>query len=332
MEKHPFPKCLAICWYNCPNSGQQREKHVARLVLAAMALAAFTVPASGFAKPCDRTCLQQIADSYRAAYLAHDTSKAPFGKALRFSENGVAMKFPDASWDTVTSETGPALTALDPVTGSIGIYTAVMQAETPGFLAVRLKVRNRQIVEVEHVLATRRLVSSPPVVFGDAAALVHDPELSTDLKPSEKRPRDEMIRIADGYFVTLEKGDGKLYTKFTANCHRTENGKEFAAEGCDKGFLLGNYRFNERVRDRDFFLVDEQRGLVMARFFIDHKGKLDVYKLTDGTAKKSPFREPHTWSGLELWKIKDGAIGPIETDFIGVPYNTAPVWPAGKRP
>lgn len=275
---------------------------------------------------CDRACLMHIAQAYREAYLAHDTSKAPFARHVRFSENGVEMAFPDASWDTVTQEQGPPLTALDPTTGSIGIFTAVKQAETPGFLAIRLKVRGRQIVEIEHMMATRRYVSQPPVVFGDPDHLLHDPELSTDLKPGEKRSRTEMIRIADGYFSTLSQNDGKIRTRFAANCHRVENGREFAADGCEKAFKLGNYAFNARVRDRDYFLVDEKLGLVMARAFIDHKGQMNGYKLTDGTEKTSPFREPHTWSVLEIFKIKGGAIGPIESDFIGVPYNTRSPW------
>jgi hypothetical protein len=58
---------------------------------------------------------------------------------------------------------------------------------------------------------------------------------------------------------------------------------EFAANGCDKAFLNGNYRFNERVRDGEYFLVDEERGLVFCSAFIDHKGVLDHYRRVDGT-------------------------------------------------
>lgn len=284
------------------------------------------IASSANAAACDRACLEKVADAYRAAYVAHDQKLAPFAAKVRFSENNVELRFPDASWDTVTKEIGPPLTAVDPKTGSIGIYTAVMQAETPGFLAVRLKVKGGKITEVEHMLATKRYVSSPPVVFGDVDNLIHDPELRTDLKPSEQRSRAEMIRLADGYFSTLQANDGTIKTTFASNCHRIENGREFAADGCEKAFKLGNYAFNERVRDREYFLVDEQRGLVMARAFIDHKGKLDDYRLTDGTTKKSPFREPHTWSVLELFKVKDGALGPIEANFIGVPYYMPSPW------
>jgi hypothetical protein len=80
------------------------------------------------------------------------------------------------------------------------------------------------------------------------------------------------------------------------------------------------------VRDREYFLVDEERGLVFSRAFIDHKGVLDHYKRTDGTDARSPFREPHTWSVMEVFKVKNGELGPIEAVFIGVAYRTRVVW------
>jgi len=100
---------------------------------------------------------------------------------------------------------------------------------------------------------------------------------------------------------------------------------ETAADGCATGFREGRFRFNERVR-RAIIMVDEERGLVMARGFIDHKGVLDHYMLTTGVDRRSPFREPHTWSFIETFKISDGAITSVEADFIGSPYKVASPW------
>ena len=277
---------------------------------------------------CDKVCLEDLAARYRAAYVKHDPSAAPIARDVRFSENNVGMKFPDGSWDAITAEVGPPLTFSDPVTGNVGVMTAVMMNDTPGFLAVRLKVSRGKIVEIEHMLATRRGVSGPPTPFGEVSNFGHDPAFEQVLAPAERVARAEMIRQADAYFSTLARNDGTLRggLRFSASCHRTENGKEFAANGCDKAFLNGNYRFNERVRDREYFLVDEERGLVFGRAFIDHKGVLDAYKHTDGTDARSPFREPHTWSVMELFKIKNGELGPIEAVFNGVAYRTRTPW------
>jgi hypothetical protein len=96
-------------------------------------------------------------------------------------------------------------------------------------------------------------------------------------------------------------------------------------------FKQGRYRFNERVRDRDHFLVDEERGIVMSRAFIDHKGVMDEYILTDGTRMRSIFREPHSWALLEMFKIKRGMITAIEATFIAAPYYARSPWTRPPR-
>ncbi len=274
---------------------------------------------------CDQSCLERIGAAYRAAYIKHDRTLAPISAQVRFTENAVTLPFPDGSWDVVTEEVGPALTFSDPTTGGVGIYTAIMMREIPAFLAIRLKVAHGQITEIEHLLATKRAVSGPPTPFGDVRNLVHDPLMSEPLTGPERRPRAELVRLADGYFATLARNDGTLHTDFSPQCHRIENGMETAKDGCDVGFRLGVYRFNERVR-REPILVDEARGLVMFRGFIDHKGTLIDYSLTDGTPRKSPFAEPHTWSFLETFKVRNGQVGPVEADFIGSPYYSTSPW------
>lgn len=281
--------------------------------------------AAAHAAACDDACLTKIADEYRAAYVHHDPKQAPFAAHVRFMENNVVMPFPDGSWDVVTSEVGPALTFSDPATGGAGVYTAIMMGNTPAYLAIRLRVAQGKIVEVEHLLSTKRLVSAPPTPFGDVTKLRHDPLTSQLLTPAQRRPRAELIRIADGYYATLAHNDGTLHTVFAPTCHRIENGMETAGHGCEGPFKLGTYRFNERVR-REPILVDEARGLVMFRGFIDHKGNVINFKLTDGTPKVSPFQEPQTWSFIETFKVIDGAIGPVEADFIGSPYYSKSPW------
>jgi predicted MFS family arabinose efflux permease len=299
----------------------------ALMILSVVPLCFVSAPSRG-QSACDRACLESIADQYRAAYVTRNAKAAAISGSVRFTENNVEMRFPDGSWDAVTAEVGPALTFSDPKTGNVGFTTTVMMNDTPGFLAVRLRVKRNRIVEIEHMLSTRRGVSGPPTPFGDVTKFAHDSEMNQFLQHSERVPRVEMTRQADAYFSTLSQNDGTLRggVKFAPNCHRMENGQEFAAAGCDKAFLNGNYRFNERVRDREYFLIDEDRGLVFCRAFIDHKGVLDHYRRIDGPDARSPFREPHTWSVMELFKVKNGELGPIEAVFVGVAYRTRTAW------
>jgi hypothetical protein len=99
-----------------------------------------------------------------------------------------------------------------------------------------------------------------------------------------------------------------------------------AALGCAEQFKLGNYRYDDRVRDRRYPLIDEERGLVMAGAFIDHAGRLGTFTLTDGRVVQSSVKIPSTLCLLELFKIRDGKIQQIEAIFIGVPYNMPSPW------
>jgi len=295
------------------------------LTAAFLGASGLSTPAAAREALCDRTCLESIGAQYRTAYLAHDPKRAPFDSKVRFSENNVMMSFPDGTWDTVTQELGEPLYLSDPKTGSVGIYTAILQNDTPGFLAIRLKVENRKITEIEHIISTKRNLSAPPTPFGDPTVFRHDPDLDRAVSKQECGSREQMRQLANGYFSTLENNNGEIRgTRFSPDAKRFENGMEFPE--IEKGFKLGRYRFNERVRDRDFFLIDEHRCIVMARAFIDHKGVLDKYILTDGKPAKSIFREPHSWSLLEMFKIKNGMITGVEAVFTGAPYYIRSPW------
>ena len=288
-------------------------------LVAACVLLTGAATASG-AQRCDKTCLEQIATRYRSAWLAHDPKLAPIARRVRFVENNVGMALPDGSWDTVSRELIEPLVLSDPVTGQVGIYTAVLQGtDTQTFVSIRLAVRNGQITEIEHVLSTRRNLSSPPTPIGDATTFQRDPDFSREVPASQRASRARLIAHANGYFDTLQFNNGEIRgTQFAAGATRNENGLAF--KDIEAGFRTGRYRFNNRVRDRDCFLVDEFRSAVMCRGFIDHKGVLDEYRLTDGTVTKSVYREPHTWAFLESFKVKDDHITAVEATFTGAPY------------
>jgi hypothetical protein len=275
-------------------------------------------------RDCDKACLERIGNQYRAAYAKRDASALPLAGKVRFSENGVEMKFPDASWDTVTRDLGPALIISDTKTGNVGMYTAIMQNDTPGFLAIRLNIQRGRIVEIEHILSTKRNLSGPPTPIGEVDKYEQDPNLSAVVPPEKRISRERLIAHADGYFSTLANNDGEIRgTRFSPEASRVENGRKFTE--IEKGFKSGYYRFNDRVR-REHILVDEERQVVMSRGFIDHKGVLDEYKLTDGTPMRSVYREPHSWAFLEMFKIDDDRITGVQAVFIGAPYYMRAPW------
>ncbi len=291
---------------------------VTRLVIA-LGLVATAAGQPSRAANCDKACLEGIAAKYLLAWRMHDASQAPISSKVRFVENNVEMTFPDGTWDTISREVGTPMVLSDPVTGQVGIYTTFLQNPEPTFAAVRLKVAGGKITEIEHVLSTRRNLSAPPTPIGDVWNNPRDPDFPKVVSAEQRATRERLKAHADGYFSTLQFNNGEIRgTRFTPDATRNENGMQF--KEIEKGFKSGRYGFNNRVRDRDCFLVDEERSAVMCRGFIDHKGVLDMVPLTDGTAARSVYREPQTWAFLEAFKVKNDQITAVESTFTGAPY------------
>jgi hypothetical protein len=287
---------------------------------------------------CDRACLEGVLNRYLAGLVQHDPAQVPFADHVRFTENNVELRIGDGLWGTVSGIVHPAdLEFADPEGGEVGFFGVVAEHGVPGYLALRLKVESGRITEVESIVH-RKGEAGPGA---DAGAFKHDPAFYATEAPAERTPRARLIDLANGYFSTLQLNDGKLFTQFDASCARWENGAQGAGDAhaataynrlsCGEQFKLGNYRWDTRVRDRGFLLVDEERGLVLARAFIDHAGVLTDYTLTNGEHRVSPVKSPHTWCMLELFKIRSGRIFRVEAVFIGVPYYTPSPWVHSPR-
>jgi hypothetical protein len=288
-------------------------------------LATLIVCSNALAAGCDKACLENVANDYLAAYRMHEPKRAPFAEHVRFTENNVEMVLPDGTWDTVSQQVGIPLLLSDPQTSQVGIYTAIMQNDVQAFVAIRLRIVRGRISEVEHIVSTRRNLSSPPTPIGDVWAYTRDADLYQPVAEGERATRAVVTKHADGYFSTLQFNNGEIRgTRFAPGSYRNENGLLFT--DIDAGFRSGRYRFNNRVRDRDCFLVDEVRGMTMCRGFIDHKGVLGDYALTDGTQTRSIYAEPQSWSFLESFKVKGDAIAAVEATFTGAPYFIRSPW------
>ena len=296
----------------------------AGLVLSLSALP----PALAQSPSCDARCLEDIGRQYRAAYRAHDPSAAPIAQDVRYTENNIEMPFPDGTWDTVTAEPGPPVILSDPATGNVAIFTTIMQDEIPGFLGIRLHVNaDRRIDEVEHIISTKRNLSSPPTPIGEVIGYRPHPLISQTVPEGERSSREALAAHADGYFSTLQLNDGEIRgTCFQPDAVRLENGLLF--EDIKGGFESGRYFFNNRVRHQ-IIMIDEARQVAIARGYIDHKGVLNEYRLTDGTEVRSIFQEPQSWGLLEAFKVSDGCISSVLATFVQAPYYQRSPWTVG---
>jgi hypothetical protein len=310
-----------------------------KTILTLCAIAAVTVaaPAAEPMRPtenCDRACLYHVLDEYLAARDAHDMRKVKWAAHVKNTENNVELRPDDGLWGTITARDAYEMRFADPQTGQVAIFGVVQETTTRSPYVTRLKVIDRAVAEAETIVV-RPEDAGIPFVTADIKV---KPVWNEMLPPAERTPRQKMIDAANGYFDTLQRNDGKLHTEFTPDCDRREDGMQSTNNpqvglnaansglGCVGQFQLGWYRYDDRLRDRRFVAVDEERGIVLAAGFIDHEGRLGEYTLTNGTKRTSNYRRPHTYVLFEAFRIKSGKIQQVEAAFITVPYNMPSPW------
>ena len=315
--------------------------------LAAGALAATlfaALPAAAAGPVCDRACLEGFADRYMAALAKHDTRGVPWAGFVKFTENNVALEVGDGLWGTVTEVLGgpTVLKVADPKTGTVGWWGAVKERDVESPYAMRLKIVDGKIAEVETMISRKAYMGGGGGFNVDVNKLRHDPLWTEALPAGQRMSREKLISYADGYFSTLELNDGVLRTEFAPDCARMENGFYTAGNpdpksgnshnSCGDQFKTGSFHIDDRVRDRRYFLVDEERGIVMSAAYIDHAAYQTEITLTNGTKRPSGIKAPHVWCLIEMFKVKDGKLARVEANFIAVPYRMPSPWVLDGNP
>ena len=216
------------------------------------AVAAGAVRAQTGSGPCDRACLEGFVDRYIDALIAHDPKRIPIARGAKFTENGVRLEIGDSQWKTVTGKGTYRLFVTDTEAGQVTFIGTVREeargAEgTPTAMALRLRVENRQITEIE-TLMVRSTAAQPggrgaaPAGRGEPAAGAAATPAFTGaapnlerlgkphasflevIPPAERMSRADLIKVANMYFSGMEKNDGKGVYPFTDDCNRIENG------------------------------------------------------------------------------------------------------------
>ncbi len=332
------------------------------LILAAGAIGARAQSGSG---PCDRACLEGLVDRYLDALIAHDPKMLPLARNAKFTENGIRLEIGDSQWKTVTGKGKYRIFVTDPEAGQVAfIGTVREEARTPEGLptaiALRLKVENRQITEIETLMvrstapqagrgATQGAAAQPTGAAINMERLGTPHRSFTELvPPAERMSREDLIKVANMYFSGMEKNDGKGVYPFTDDCNRIENGSLSTnvplREGqtrpdpktsnsyssnwsCKEQFESGLIHFVWRIRDRRFVAVDRERGLVYSFAFFDHAlGKERTFQTPAGRTVTGGPPDPWTWQLAELFKIEKGKIRQIEAILHRAPFGMNSGW------
>ena len=276
--------------------------------------------------------LYGVLDAYLTALEARDPSAAPIAAGAFNTENNVVLAVGDGLWNTITAKHDYDLRFAEASRGQVAVFTAVEETDALNPACIRLEVSGGQITGIETVVARNKDEGFP---FGPQH-FERKPVMEALVADDARSSREELVRVADGYFETIERNDGTINTKFWPHCNRVENGVQttnnadfplpVARMGCEEQFALGWYRYDDDLRARRFPLVDTERGIVLAYGFIDHSGRLGEYTLTNGETASSPVRRPHSYYLAEAFRIRDGAIEQVEADFLTVPYRMPSPW------
>ena len=306
---------------------------LATLLLGALLLCGSINVASAQApqgSDCDRACLEGLVNLYLQALAAKDPPLTP---NARYTENGIELKLGDGMWGPTIELGDYKYYFADPQAGQVGFFGSLKEHGHPAELGLRLKVVDRRISEIEAFI----IRSTARGTFSAIDKLKVAPIMLRSLTPSQKRSRQQLIKIANSYFDGMVKGTD-AETPFAGDCTRIENGMVTANNPtgaramwrmtCGEQFATGLTKVVTGIRERRFPIVDVERGLVYAMVRFDHNGRHKTIAWNDGSVHpvNPPFDEPFSFQIGELFKIQDGKIKHIEALVFPVPYKMPTGW------
>ena len=316
-------------------------------------LTAANLPAGAAASGCDRACLDGFVDRYLDAVAANDPSGLPVTPTVKFTEDGQRLNLGDGLWNTATGKGTYKFYMEDVAAGEAGFFGTMREAGQPIILALRLRIEDGKIAEIETIVNREK---------DEAANLERrghtDPLFTETIPVAERVSRAELVKTANMYFSGMQLNDGKGDYPFTDDCDRVENGEEatnnkqantanaVAAQGnsvdrarqredltyapswgCKEQFQSGLLHFVTRIRDRRFVVVDPERGVALAFCFFDHAaGKTRTFKLPSGRTVTTGPVTPWTWEIAEVFRVEHGKIRRIEAVYHRSPYGMGSGW------
>ena len=315
--------------------------------LAAVALAGFGGLAH--AADCDRACLEGFVDRYLDAVVADNPSAVPLAPGVRFTEDGQQLAIGDGLWNTLRAKGHYRLFVTDVPAGQVAFFGSIEEDHrepsqgTPALIALRLKVRNQQITQIEQIVIRDENAGKRVEALGSP-----NPLYLQTIPAKERMSRADLIATANKYFSGMQQNDGKGDYPFAPDCNRIENGSQATnvptpvgekrpdpktASGysgqwsCLEQFQSGLLHFVNRIRDRRYVAVDEERGIVFSFAFFDHSGGATrTFTLPDGRTITAGPVQPWTWEIAELFKVEKGKIRKIEALLHRSPYGMLSGW------
>jgi hypothetical protein len=277
-----------------------------------VSITVFAFPRASQAQQCDRACLIMTTNIYLAGLVAHDPSIVKFSPDVKFVENTVPMKPGDGLWKTASAiPTTFKIYVPDTVSEEIGFLGVMQENDRPIEFALRLKIRNGEIVEAEEV------------------------------PPDQRVPRDEMLRIGLTYYEALTTSNGHA-APFADDCLRRENGFQttgnpppptpgfgtMGAMGCAAQLDTRVMSYIKRIEPRRVGIADPETGLVFGLSQFRHPMEEKSVKIVGvpGVDHVDMNFKPFDLPAAHIYKVSGGKIHEIEAMGFMMPYNSKTGW------
>ena len=281
------------------------------------------------AAACSRACLLGILSDTLDALLKHDPSRLPVAANVRVTENAQELKLGDGIWKTAQSFSYRQ-SFVDPSTGQAGFFGVVDEdATSKAIFALRLKVVNREIAEVESLVARK---GAHPM-FAPENLITVKGIWDTQVPPDERTSRSAMIAAVDSYFQAVEVHKPEIIP-FHPSCNRTENGLQTTNNPprmpLDCRDSIAGLTYISRARDRRYPIVDQARGLVFGIVQFDMPGGQASTPPTADKQIQEQLRMRRSVLIFELFKVESGRIREIQAFMTNEDYGKPSGWPAAK--
>jgi hypothetical protein len=264
-------------------------------------------------RPCDRTCLRGMLTAYLDALVAHAPNRLPLARNVRFTEDTVEKRLGEGLWQTAGKLRPYRQDILDVRAGVAGTHTIVEENGAPVLFALRLKITDRTIAEVETMVVRSR---EEGMIFQPEAFTQPNAAMNVEPADAQRNTREEAIRIAGLYPAGLRAGSFiTIDVPFAADAYRFENGRLMAGPGCT--FLPGCTNIKtQRIPTLTEVAarvgaVDEELGIVWLRM------DFGAGSVTDKT-KSLTF-----W---EAFKVYGGQISAVEALMEVMPRGSSSGW------
>ena len=300
------------------------------------------------AQDCDRACLENWVDRYLDAVIANDPSAIPLTEDIRFTEDGQRLALRDGLWQTMVGKGNYRLFVADEKAQQVAFIGNIFEEhrdpsmQTPALLALRLRISGNAISEIEQMVVRS---ANSAERFAD---LTLRPAFTASVPESRKMNRRELLETANMYFTGMQQNTGLDDYPFAEDCDRLENGMQttnvptppgetrpdpsdsvnYSIQwSCREQYESGLLFFVNRIRDRRFVAVDEERGLVMAFGFFDHSGgEFRHGETPNGREVTAGPVQPWTWMIAEVFKVHSGLLHEVEAILHRVPYGMNSGW------